>query len=183
MQVWKNVGLWPLDSVLKSGTNHYAFFIYHSNVWLLGHWGYKQGQGDGCPVCLQRHRRQQEQYVCWCRYKVFSSFNQHVLRIALYCIFFCNSAMHCGVFFFSGSALAMFFFVSSGWDWWRNTVGASAGSWVPLGPVWSGWRNKQRVGLSAVPFWPAHGRWQIHWLVTHYSVSVCVIQMTPILLL
>ena len=31
---------------------------------------------------------------------MFSSFNQHVLRIALYCIFFCNSAMHCGVFFF-----------------------------------------------------------------------------------
>lgn len=64
----------------KSRTNHYAFFIYHSNLWLLGYWRYKRGQGDGCPVCLQRHRRQQEQYVCWCRYKVFSSFNQYVLR-------------------------------------------------------------------------------------------------------
>lgn len=73
---------------------------------------------------------------------------------------------------FSRSAIAMCVCVSNGWDRWSDPVGASTGSWVPLGPVWSGQRYKQNLGLPAVPFWPTLSCWQIHWLVTYYSIYV-----------
>lgn len=140
-----------------------TLFFLHSNLWLLSYWGCKQGQGDGCPFCPQRHRRQSEQYVCWCRYEVFSNLDGlpymffFLLLIQRYCVF-------------SRSAIAMCVCVSGGWDRWSNPVGASAGSWVPLGPVWSGQRYKQNLGLPAVPFWPTLSCWQIHWWVTYYFI-------------
>lgn len=71
---------------------------------------------------------------------------------------------------FSRSAIAMCVCVSSGRDRWKDPVGASAETWVPLGSVWSGQRHEQNLGLSGVPFWPALSCWQIHWLVEQCSM-------------
>lgn len=71
---------------------------------------------------------------------------------------------------FFRSVFTMFVHGSSGWHTWRDSLGMSSGCWVSLGPVWSGKRYRQNLGLFAVPLWPTHSCWQTHWLVTHGSV-------------
>lgn len=137
--------------VFKWGTNCSSLLFLHRNLWLFGHWRYKQGQSDGCPFCPQKQGRQSEQHVCWCRYELFLNFLlQFLKKQELNCLkcLFCVT-QRC---FFSRSAVTMCVLVSCGWDRWSEPLGASAGSGVPLGPVWSEQRHKQNLGLSAVPF-------------------------------
>lgn len=69
-------------------------------------------------------------------------------------------------------SLAVCVCVGGGRDGWRDPVGPRAGPRVPLGPVRSGCRKRPKLALPAVPFWPAHCCWQIHWLV---DSSLCVV--------